>query len=98
MTPWTIAYQVPLSMGFSRQEYWSWLPFPSPGDLPHPGIKSLSLVHCRWILYHGGIGEAPESLFMHVNISHIFSLNSCNDFLEVGSVISASDLTEAREQ
>ena len=38
-TPWTIAYQAPLSMEFSRQEYWSGLPFPSPGDLPDPGIK-----------------------------------------------------------
>ena len=37
-TPWTVAYQAPLSMGFSRQEYWSRLPFPSPGDLPDPGI------------------------------------------------------------
>ena len=38
-TPWTVACQAPLSMGFSMQEYWSRLPFPSPGDLPHPGIK-----------------------------------------------------------
>ena len=38
-TPWTVAYQAPLSMGFSRQEYWSGLPFPSPGDLSDPGIK-----------------------------------------------------------
>ena len=38
-TPWTVARQAPLSMGFSRQEYWSGLPFPSPGDLPNPGIK-----------------------------------------------------------
>ena len=37
-TPWTVAYQAP-SMGFSRQEYWSGLPFPSPGDLPNPGIE-----------------------------------------------------------
>ena len=37
-TPWTVAYQSPLSMGFSRQEYWSGLPFPSLGDLPDPGI------------------------------------------------------------
>ena len=36
---WTVAYQAPLSMGFSRQEYWSGLPFPSPGDLPGPGIE-----------------------------------------------------------
>ena len=41
-TPWTRAYQAPLSMGFSRQEYRSGLPFPSPGDLPIPGIKSTS--------------------------------------------------------
>ena len=40
--PWTAAYQAPPSMGFSRQEYWSGLPFPSPGDLPDPGIKSRS--------------------------------------------------------
>ena len=36
---WTIAYQALLSMGFSRQEYWSGFPFPSPGDLPDPGIE-----------------------------------------------------------
>ena len=38
--PWTVACQAPLSMGFSRQEYWSGLPFPSPGDLADPGIRS----------------------------------------------------------
>ena len=38
-TPWTVARQAPLSMGFSRQEYWSRLSFPSPGDLPYPGIE-----------------------------------------------------------
>ena len=41
-TPWTVAHQAPPSMGFSRQEYWSGLPFPSPGDLPDPGIESRS--------------------------------------------------------
>ena len=41
-TPWTVVYKAPLSMEFSRQEYWSGLPFPSPGDLPHPGIKPRS--------------------------------------------------------
>ena len=39
---WTIAHQAPLSMGFSRQEYWCGLPFPSPGDLPDPGIEPRS--------------------------------------------------------
>ena len=41
-TPWTVTCQAPLSMEFSRQEYWSRLPFPSPGDLPHPGIEPTS--------------------------------------------------------
>ena len=42
-TPWTIARQAPLSMGFPRQEYWTGLPFPPPGDLPDPGIEPVSL-------------------------------------------------------
>ena len=41
---WAVAHQTPLSKGFSRQEYWSGLPFPSPGDLPDPGIKPVSPV------------------------------------------------------
>ena len=41
-TPWTVAHQVSMSMGFSRQEYWSGLPFPSPGNLPNSGIKPRS--------------------------------------------------------
>ena len=42
VTTWTVARQAPLPMGFSRQEYWSGLPFPSPGDLPDPEIKPRS--------------------------------------------------------
>ena len=42
VTPWTIAHQAPLSMGFSRQEYWSGLPFPSQGQFPDTGIKTWS--------------------------------------------------------
>ena len=45
LQPWTVARQAPLSMGFSRQEYWSGLPFPSQGDLPNQGLP-----HCRQIL------------------------------------------------
>ena len=44
-TPWTVAHQTPLSMGFSRQEYWSGLPCPSLEDLPHPRIKPVSLAY-----------------------------------------------------
>ena len=42
--PWTVAHQSPLSLEFSRPEYWSMLPFPSPGNLPNPGIKPVSLM------------------------------------------------------
>ena len=43
-TPWTVAHQAPLSVGFPRQEYWKGLPCPPPGDLPNPGIKPASLM------------------------------------------------------
>ena len=55
VTPWTAAWQAPLTMGSPRQEYWSKLPFPSPGDLPDPGVEPrspTSLLCCRQILYH----------------------------------------------
>ena len=62
VTPWTVAYQTPLSMGFSRQEYWSGLPFLSPRDLSNPGIEPhlVRILHCRWVLYHW---EAPHWQF-----------------------------------
>ena len=53
--PWTVAHQAPLPMGFSRQEYWSGLPSPPPGDLPDPGIEHpVSSVSCigRQVLDH----------------------------------------------
>ena len=49
-TPWTVACQTPLFMGFSRQKYWSGMPLPSLGDLPDPGIGP-GLLHCKQILY-----------------------------------------------
>ena len=52
-TLWTIDHQAPLSMGLSRQEYWNELPYPSPCDLPNPGIEPVSYVSCvgRQVLY-----------------------------------------------
>ena len=41
-TPWTVAHQAPLCMGFSRQDYWSGLPFPTPGNMPYPGTEPAS--------------------------------------------------------
>ena len=68
MAPWTVAHQLPLSMEFSRQEYWSGLPCPSPGDLPDLGIEPGSVesalvpalnLHCRQILYQLCCGGSP---------------------------------------
>ena len=56
-TPWTVACQAPLSMGFSRQEYWGVFPGPPPGDLPHPGIKPESLCLLHWQM--GSLPLAP---------------------------------------
>ena len=61
VTPWTVTCQAPLSMGFSRQEYWSGLPCPPPGDLPNPGTKPSSyLLLCWRILYHQRHLGSPE--------------------------------------
>ena len=64
-TPWTVAYQAPLSMGFSRQEYWSGLPFPSPRDLPNLGIEPGSLaLQTLYCLSHQ---KSPTSLIQTLN-------------------------------
>ena len=64
--PWTVAYQVPLSMELSRQEYWSGLPFPSLGDLPTQG-SNLGLLHYRQILYFN-----PEILYSNYFLFSLF--------------------------
>ena len=69
VTPWTIAYQVPPSMGFSKQEYWSGLPFPSP-DLPNPGIEP-GLPHCRQTL-HRLSHQYPNFLIL-LEIFHLWA-------------------------
>ena len=61
VNPWTVAHQAPLSMGFSRQDCWSGLPCPPPGDLPDPG-SNLLLLHCRWILYCRATREARNNV------------------------------------
>ena len=58
-TPWTMAHQTLLSMGFSRQEHWSGLPFPSPGIFPTQGSNP-GLLHCRWSLHHWATGQPPK--------------------------------------
>ena len=81
-TPWTIAHQTPLSMVFPRQEYWSGLPFPSPGDLPDPGIEPIPLYIscigrqflCHW--YHPGsmITRQREATLLFLDCSVLFVL------------------------
>ena len=64
MTPWTAAHQAFLSTGFSRQEYWSGLPFPTPGDLSNPGIKPTSPP-----LAGGATWEAPSIVQQVLRVS-----------------------------
>ena len=64
-TPWTVAYQAPPSMGFSRQEYWSGLPFPSLGDLPNPGIEPRSPTLQADFLTSWATREAPNGNERH---------------------------------
>jgi len=73
-TLWTVAHQTPLSMGFSRQEYWSRLPFPIPVDLSNPRIETPSpcLLHYRWILYLWATGEAK----LNIALSQIYKTSS----------------------
>ena len=61
-TPWTVAHQSPLSMGFPRQEYWSGLAFPPPGNLLHPGIKPASLAQQVNSIPLSHLGNPPHSL------------------------------------
>ena len=60
-TPWTVAYHAPPSMGFSRQEYWSGLPFPSPGDLPNSGFEPGSPAFQAEALTSEPPGNPPSS-------------------------------------
>ena len=66
-TPWTVAHQAPLSMGFSRQRYWSGISFPSPGDLPNPGMEPACLKSpalAGGLFYHWATKEAPVLHFI----------------------------------
>ena len=63
VTPWTVTDQAPPSLGFSRQEYWSGLPFPSPGDLPNPGIEPRSPALQVESLPSGPPGKPPSSVY-----------------------------------
>ena len=69
-TPWTIVHQAPLSMEFSRQEYWSGLPCPSPGGLPNPGIEPLAPALAGRFLTHCATWEALLYACTHMTYAH----------------------------
>ena len=72
-TLWTVAHQAPVSMGFSWQEYWSGLPFSSPGDLPHPGVKPMSLCLLHW--QAGSLPLAPPGKpYFLLNVLYLIHL------------------------
>ena len=91
VTLWTVAHQAPLSMGFSRQEYWSGLPYPPPGDLPYPGTEPRSLLSpvlagrffststtlVVFMILFSSV-KASFSFFSVLVLLHILSLHSLN--------------------
>ena len=86
VTSWTVMHQAPLSMRFSRQEYWSGLPFPSPGDLPDPGIEPSNL--CFLWLLHWKVGSFPMghlvNPFKRAYCLSSWSHRECLFYLECG--------------
>ena len=83
-TPWTVAHQASPSMGFSRQEYWSGLPFPSPGDLPNPGIEPRSPTLQADALNSEPPGKPLKTYMLelkHTEELHDFGFG--NDFLDM---------------
>ena len=89
VTSWTVAYQVLLSMGFSRQVYWRGLPCPPPGDLPDLGTAqiSLPLLHCRQILCPlSHLGSPPRSIDFIFHFLLIF-IRNCIKFLFYWNIV-----------
>ena len=88
MTPWTVAHQAPLSMGFSRQEYWSGLPFPSPMDLPNPGIEPRSPT----LQADSLLPELPGNYLLTSVFFPIFLIYGCCPFFGLQDPIQVSTL------
>ena len=75
VTSWTVAHQVPLSMGFSKQDYWNGLPFPSPGDLPDPGIEPASTPLARVFFTTEPPGKPMYVLRVHCKKQWVLPFN-----------------------
>ena len=85
MTPWTVARQARLSIGFPSQEYWSGLPFPSPSDLPNPGIKPTSLTLAGGLFIPEPPGKPSIKWGSNVIILHVFNQLSQHHLLKRSS-------------
>ena len=69
VTPWTVAHKAPLSVGFSRQEYWRGLPFPMPGDLPNPGIiPKSSALQANSLLFEPLVKPYNENTIIYLRV------------------------------
>ena len=84
-TPWSVAHQAPLSTGFPRQEYWSGLPFPSPGDLPDSGIKPTSPALQANSLPAEPPGKFPGYIVLLYSLSPSLLNNPTRQVISVGS-------------
>ena len=84
--PWaTVACQVPLSMEFSRQEYWSEQPFPSPGDLSDPGVEP-GLLHCGQTLCYLSHQGRPERWYLNLNQNGVKSARFGSTYTKIGKI------------
>ena len=93
VTPWTVASQAPLSMEFSRQEYWSGLPFPTPGD-PDPGIKPTSLASPALTdRFFITVPVSTYCIYISIRIYH----NNCLNFMKRGYRGKGSPLVKLRD-
>ena len=92
VTLWTVAHQAPLSMGFLRQEYWTELPFPSPGDLPDLGLEPIfpPLQVDSLLLNHWGMNQ-PIHLVPAVCLSYVVERKRELDTLNLGSLLWCRD-------
>ena len=77
--PWTVAHQAHLSLGFPKQEYWSGLPFPSPEDLPNPGIETASSALAEEFFTIGSPGKSHEE---HTTLLFVLSQNIVFSYME----------------
>ena len=103
VTPWTVACQVPLFMGFSRQEHWSGLPFPPPGNLPNPRIKLTLLmspslagrVFCSVLFW--ATRKAPEHIFEELPKIKATWTQTCNCTASSSSLVSQISIKSIKE-